>query len=619
MHPNKSAKTSAERGVQKPKPVRTRTSNGELPHELGLGERLSREGEIALIKRIDASYELMLGALSEWPLTLEALDVWCNELKTDQISVGEITDLEIAQASRHGLAPRRATARTFGNEGNSLPSVTEATLKLQVLETLDKIATLYKKLGRLQDASVNATIASDEFSVRKVRRFKKLQAEIIGLIKKLNLNSHRIEALVDGIYGINTRLDSRESELLRLAEAYGIDRVDFLKQYFGNELDPNWFGRVGQLSGPGWQKFVQKEFKAIEQHFDEMRTLAKEMRLPISSFRRIVRNVQIGEREFRNATNEMIEANFHQSAIVQGDEPIDGHRTKVQLLEHLKQDPLGARALVSGSEFVLVLSTEDRLPEDESVTEQFRNEALRKIGILQAMVIPLCNQRGWKDLPETVDLLQAELARSVGEFAKRSLTLWSLSVSLASFLEQSRGARGGQASYIDSLEPEVERALSDLIVTVAPFIRTFDTPRKFDSELVDFNAPPSAIEAAHEITTLSRDRGVLRRTDADIISVALGRQTTDGPQSRKAHGFGYKSITNFVGSMFLFILGGGLKKLGEKVAEKVVSNTDLADRAADLILESQKEISEIYEAAPPDMREAARELMATIRDRKREK
>ncbi len=173
----------------------------------------------------------------------------------------------------------------------------EASLKPQVLEALDAIAALYKKLGRLQDASVEAALASDELSTGQERRFKKLRNETMDLVKGLKLNNNRIEALVDQMYGINKRLVSLEGRLLRLAEAHGVAREDFLKEHFGNELDPHWARRVGRLSRSGWKDFVQDERDKINQLRDDMQALAQETRQSVSEFRRNVQTVQKGERE----------------------------------------------------------------------------------------------------------------------------------------------------------------------------------------------------------------------------------------------------------------------------------------------------------------------------------
>jgi RNA polymerase primary sigma factor len=340
--------------------------------EMGSVELLSREGEIAIAKRIEAGRELMIGALCESPLTFEALTVWRDELNEGKVLLRDIIDLEamygagpdgqpaagvdgvvppglmpaaammnghdapvaapapppppprpeykkpdpapgtddIDEGERIAAAEAAAEADDFDDEGSLSLSAMEAALKPQVLETLDQIASLYKKLGRLQDASVEAALGSDELSTGQERRFKKLRTDTIDLVKSLKLNNNRIEALVDQMYGINRRLVSIEGRLLRLAEAHGVDRVDFLKQHFGNELDSNWARRVGRLSGIGWKDFVQDERDRIKQHRDEIQTLAQEMRQSIVDFRRIVHTVQKGERESGQAKKEMIEANL---------------------------------------------------------------------------------------------------------------------------------------------------------------------------------------------------------------------------------------------------------------------------------------------------------------------
>jgi RNA polymerase primary sigma factor len=341
--------------------------------EMGSVELLSREGEIAIAKRIEAGRELMIGALCESPLTFEALTIWRDELNEGKVLLRDIIDLEAMYgAGPDGQPPAAAVAAEgqppgfvpptpppvmtngsglngaaapavakkieppkpraegeeldpgevaaaadaaneaddFDDEGSLSLSAMEAALKPQVLETLDQIANLYKKLGKLQDASVEAALGADELSTGQERRFKKLRSETVDFVKSLKLNNNRIEALVDQMYGINRRLVSLEGRLLRLAEAHGVDRGDFLKQHFTHELDPNWARRVGRLSGFGWKEFVTEERDRIKQHRDEIQTLAQEMRQSIVEFRRIVHTVQKGERESGQAKKEMIEANL---------------------------------------------------------------------------------------------------------------------------------------------------------------------------------------------------------------------------------------------------------------------------------------------------------------------
>jgi RNA polymerase primary sigma factor len=341
--------------------------------EMGSVELLSREGEIAIAKRIEAGRELMIGALCESPLTFEALTVWRDELNEGKVLLRDIIDLEAMYGAgpdgqpanvpppvgpdgkplpgangavpvqaefkppqfqkpappppapkpapkadgEEGDAAEGATAADgaqdgddFDDEGNLPLSAMEAALKPQVLEALDNIAGLYKKLGKLQDASVEAALASDELSTGQERRFKKLRNETMDLVKSLKLNNNRIEALVDQMYGINRRLVSLEGKLLRLAEAHGVDRAEFLKQYFGNELDPNWARRVGRLTGIGWHDFVTEERDKIKALREEIQALAQETRQSVSEFRRNVQTVQKGERESGVAKKEMIEANL---------------------------------------------------------------------------------------------------------------------------------------------------------------------------------------------------------------------------------------------------------------------------------------------------------------------
>ena len=332
--------------------------------EMGSVELLSREGEIAIAKRIEAGRELMIGALCESPLTFEALTVWRDELNEGKVLLRDIIDLEAMYgAGPDGQpanvpppvgpdgkplntgdvaapaefkkpeapkpAPKPAEPKAegeggeggegaapaddgddFDDEGNLPLSAMEAALKPQVLASLDAIANLYKKLGKLQDASVEAALASDELSTGQERRFKKLRNETMDLVKSLKLNNNRIEALVDQMYGINKRLVGLEGKLLRLAESHGVERAEFLKQYFGNELDPNWARRVGRLSGLGWHDFVTDERDKIKMLRDDIQAMASETRQSVSEFRRNVQTVQKGERESGVAKKEMIEANL---------------------------------------------------------------------------------------------------------------------------------------------------------------------------------------------------------------------------------------------------------------------------------------------------------------------
>ena len=179
-----------------------------------------------------------------------------------------------------------------------------------MLETFDLVATNYKKLRKLQDQEVERAMRNDTLSSGQEKRYKSLKDEIVAEIKSLSLNANRIESLVETLYDINKKLLGFEGRVLRLAESYGVNRDDFIGEYMGNELDPNWLRRVGRLKKKGWADFVRDERGLIKDIRGEIHNLAAETGLQISEFRRIVHIVQKGEREARQAKKEMVEANL---------------------------------------------------------------------------------------------------------------------------------------------------------------------------------------------------------------------------------------------------------------------------------------------------------------------
>ncbi|MCY1705449.1 RNA polymerase sigma factor RpoD [Pannonibacter sp. SL95] len=316
--------------------------------EMGSVELLSREGEIAIAKRIEAGREAMIAGLCESPLTFQAIIIWRDELNEGKVLLRDIIDLEATYAGPDGRggpvvgegeeeevelddegmpkrapvegeAPRGPDGERTGEEGeeeedefesNVSLSAMEAELKPQVLETFDRVADSYKKLRRLQDQLVENKLANKTLSPSQERRYKKIQEELVADVKSLSLNQNRIDALVEQLYDINKRLMGYEGRLLRLADSYGVDRTDFLKQYQGAELDPNWLRKVANLATRGWKNFVAKEKDTIRELRQEIQTLATETGLEITEFRKIVSMVQKGEREARIAKKEMVEANL---------------------------------------------------------------------------------------------------------------------------------------------------------------------------------------------------------------------------------------------------------------------------------------------------------------------
>jgi RNA polymerase primary sigma factor len=337
--------------------------------EMGTVELLSREGEIAIAKRIEAGREAMIAGLCESPLTFQAIIIWRDELNEGKIFLRDIIDLEATYAgpdaknnmnpamlaapvgpdgqplaSAEGAAapahvappaappaptPFRAAAPAAAAEGESTSEAAadgdmdddefenqmslaaiEAELKPKVVETFDKIADNYKKLRRLQEQDIANQLQSETLSPSQERKYKKLKDEIIVEVKSLRLNQARIDSLVEQLYDINKKLVSFEGRLLRLGDSHGVAREDFLRNYQGSELDPRWLNRVSKLSAKGWKNFVHHEKDRIKELRQEIQSLAALTGLEIGEFRKIVHGVQKGEREARQAKKEMVEANL---------------------------------------------------------------------------------------------------------------------------------------------------------------------------------------------------------------------------------------------------------------------------------------------------------------------
>ncbi len=314
--------------------------------DMGSVELLSREGEIAIAKRIEAGREAMIAGLCESPLTFQAIIIWRDELNQSKILLRDVIDLEatyegpeakaapppMPPAPAPGPAPAAAQPAASDNEEEGAEgapraegeieeeedfenamslAAMEAELKPKVLETFDNIAAAYRKLRKLQDKRVEMHVAAEQIGPQQQRAYAKIRDEIIKDVKSLSLNNARIEMLVEQLYRINRNLVQLESRLMRLADNYGVPRQQFIDEYFGNELDQGWLDRMANLPGKNrWAPFIRNDRKHIEAIRDEIRTLAEETGLEITEFRRIVKAVQKGEREARQAKKEMVEANL---------------------------------------------------------------------------------------------------------------------------------------------------------------------------------------------------------------------------------------------------------------------------------------------------------------------
>mgnify|MGYP003673658470 FL=1 len=339
--------------------------------EMGSVELLSREGEIAIAKRIEAGREMMIGGLMESPLTIKAITVWHDALIAEDMLLRDIIDLEAthgggpgqpgavpantnggeedgngdtaeaapAEGAKEGAAETAKDAKkaapsdddsteTSSEDGESKSSgddddddeddgennlslaALEAKLKPEVIETFENIAKTYKKLHRVQMQRLEALTSGEQPKPSQEKRFQKLRKELIEWMEDVHLNNNRVEQLLDQLYGLNRRLVGLEGKILRLATTARINRDEFLEAYQGHELDPGWLKRVEKLPAKGWQRFATRFKDDIAEMRGQVAEVSQTAGLPILEFRRIVGTVQKGEREAAKAKKEMIEANL---------------------------------------------------------------------------------------------------------------------------------------------------------------------------------------------------------------------------------------------------------------------------------------------------------------------
>tara|TARA_R110002110_G_scaffold3746_7_gene19461 strand:- start:335 stop:2317 length:1983 start_codon:yes stop_codon:yes gene_type:complete len=309
--------------------------------EMGSVELLSREGEIAIAKRIEAGRNTMIAGLCESPLTFQAITIWRDELLSEDILLRDVIDLEATFGTRMGdeeettpvvpvggteTKPAESTSEVDadGNpisnddddededeQANMSLAAMEAALKPQVLEALDIIADDYVKLSQIQDSRISATLNEDgTFSKADEEEYQRVRSEIVLLVNDLHLHNNRIEALIDQLYGINRRIMQIDSAMVKLADQARINRKEFVDSYRGYELDPNWMERMAEKSGRGWQMFIERSSEKVDELRTDMAQVGQYVGLDISEFRRIVQQVQKGEKEARQAKKEMVEANL---------------------------------------------------------------------------------------------------------------------------------------------------------------------------------------------------------------------------------------------------------------------------------------------------------------------
>ena len=298
--------------------------------EMGSVDLLSREGEIAIAKRIEAGKEAMIEGLCESPLTFQAIIIWRDELNEGQVLLRDIIDLEASYAGPDAKNKKvtknpndKDSSNTDGSsesndsdsdyneyENNVSLAAMEADLKPEVFLIFDEISVKYKKLRSLQDKRNVLRSKNSDLSVSQIKKYDEFTNDLKNLMKGLSLNNNRVESLLDHLYDINKRLVGSELSLWKMANKSGVAREDFLTEYYGNELDTGWVGRIVRLKRKGWKIFVQENRKDVKSLLNEITELSEETGLEIGEFRKIVLKVQKGEREAAVAKKEMVEANL---------------------------------------------------------------------------------------------------------------------------------------------------------------------------------------------------------------------------------------------------------------------------------------------------------------------
>ena len=342
--------------VEKKKEVIDRTDDPVRMYlrEMGAVELLSREGEIAIAKRIEAGRDTMILGLCESPITFNAIIDWSSALNEGTMQLREILDLEAmlskgpapealtdeeeegadgeisektagpsfkeeddvaedaaGEEDEDGLIERRMKAQAEEEDEDNTLSLAqmEETLKPEALERFARITSIYKKFGKIQNARMVALSNAQEFSASEEKKYHKLREELTAEVESVQFHNSKIEYLVDQLYSYNRRLTALGGQMLRLAERHKVNRKSFLDSYMGRELDENWLETVRGIDKK-WAAFAEAEGDAVERIRNEIADIAQATGMSLTEFRRIVNMVQKAEREARIAKKEMVEANL---------------------------------------------------------------------------------------------------------------------------------------------------------------------------------------------------------------------------------------------------------------------------------------------------------------------
>jgi len=291
--------------------------------EMGGVELLSREGEIAIAKRIEAGKDVMLNALSQSPITAQQFFEWNEQLQKDEILVREIIDIDTNYMEDEETGQSAKQKKTDSSneddkqenietndddEFNPTLAAMESEIKPKVLQTVNDLTKEYNKLIKYQKENLDCVLKSLTFSSSKEKNYKKIVINILENIKSLQLSPSVLELLVQKHYSENKKIISLEGNLLRLAVNAKITRDEFIKFYVGNEINPNL--KIFLDTNETWKKFFQKnkdEFKNIRERLID---ISNKLGISVSEFKKIVSRIQKGEKESRIAKKEMVEANL---------------------------------------------------------------------------------------------------------------------------------------------------------------------------------------------------------------------------------------------------------------------------------------------------------------------
>ncbi|WP_207538664.1 RNA polymerase sigma factor RpoD [Sabulicella rubraurantiaca] len=284
--------------------------------EMGSVELLSREGEIAIAKRIEAGRDMMIGGLCESPLTFKAIIAWHDALKAEppRMLLRDVIDLEATNnADNPEGAPAEPEEFEEGEEGEGVGlslSALEEKLKPEALAAFDAIRDAYGKLQKLSSKRMDAYTSGGELAGRSEKTYEKARQELVALVGKVHLHNNRIEELVEQLKGLNKKLTTLDGQVLRLALANKVKREEFLEHWIGSELDPGFLERVSKIKNKYWQAFAAKSREQLEDIRAEIAQVATASGLPVGEFRRVYKTVAEGERDMNRAKKEMIEANL---------------------------------------------------------------------------------------------------------------------------------------------------------------------------------------------------------------------------------------------------------------------------------------------------------------------